>query len=149
MNDLVFAGWDIFPDNAYQAASNAGVLSLQDLEKVKPFLSAIKPMKAAFDQNYVKKLDGPNIKKGKNKYELALQIKEDIAEFQEDQQSFAPGDVLVRLDGNFSEAGGSALDAGKVRGGDEGESSGDCAVDVVRLGGDYQRACHSPTARRT
>ena len=81
LDDLVFAGWDIYKDNAFQAASNAGVLSLQDLEKVKPFLSGIKPMKAAFDHEYVKKLDGPNIKKGKTKYELALQIKEDIANF--------------------------------------------------------------------
>src|ERR1700736_224465 len=81
LNDLVFAGWDIFNDNAYESAANAGVLNLQDLAKVKPFLSTIKPMKAAFDHNFVKLIDGPNIKKGKNKYELALQIKEDIADF--------------------------------------------------------------------
>ena len=81
LDDLVFGGWDIYKDNAFQSASNAGVLSLQDLAKVKPFLSGIKPMKAAFDREYVKKLDGPNVKKGKNKYELALQIKEDIANF--------------------------------------------------------------------
>ena len=47
LKDLVFGGWDIFKDNAYQAASKAGVLSVQDLEKVKPFLSGIAPMKAA------------------------------------------------------------------------------------------------------
>jgi myo-inositol-1-phosphate synthase len=81
LHDLVFAGWDIYKDNAFQSASNAGVLNPQDLAKVKPFLSTIKPMKAAFDPEYVKKLDGPNVKKGKNKYELALQIKEDIANF--------------------------------------------------------------------
>jgi myo-inositol-1-phosphate synthase len=81
LNDLVFAGWDIYKDNAFQSAANAGVLSLEDLAKVKPFLSGIKPMKAAFDPEYVKKLNGPNVKKGKNKFELALQIKEDIANF--------------------------------------------------------------------
>jgi len=81
LEDLVFGGWDIFKDNAYQAAAKAGVLSPQDLDKVKPFLSKIKPMKAAFDREYVKKLDGTYVKKGKNKYELALQIKEDIANF--------------------------------------------------------------------
>jgi myo-inositol-1-phosphate synthase len=81
LNDLVFAGWDIFNDNAYESAANAGVLNLQDLAKVKTFLSTIKPMKAAFDHNYVRLIDGPNIKKGKNKYELALQIKEDIEKF--------------------------------------------------------------------
>jgi myo-inositol-1-phosphate synthase len=81
LDDLVFGGWDIFKDNAYEAASNAGVLSPEDLLKVKSFLSKIKPMKAAFDKEYVKRLDGTYVKKAKNKYELALQIKEDIANF--------------------------------------------------------------------
>src|SRR5258708_5281906 len=81
LKDLTFGGWDIFRDNAYQSAANAGVLNPQDLEKVKPFLSTIKPMKAAFDHDFVRLIDGPNIKKCKNKYELALQIKEDIENF--------------------------------------------------------------------
>jgi myo-inositol-1-phosphate synthase len=81
LQDVVFAGWDIFNDNAFQSARNAGVLNPEDLKKVKPFLSGIRPMKAAFDREYVKMLDGPNVKKGKNKYELALQIKEDISNF--------------------------------------------------------------------
>jgi myo-inositol-1-phosphate synthase len=81
LDDLVFAGWDIFRDNAYEAAAKAGVLSPEHLAKVKPFLSKIKPMKAAFDKEYVKRLDGTWVKKAKNKYELALQIKEDIANF--------------------------------------------------------------------
>jgi myo-inositol-1-phosphate synthase len=81
LSDLVFAGWDIFRDNAFQSAAKAGVLGAEDLAKVKPMLSEIKPMKAAFDPEYVKKLHGPNVKKGKNKYELALQIKEDIENF--------------------------------------------------------------------
>jgi myo-inositol-1-phosphate synthase len=81
LDDLVFGGWDIFKDNAYQAAAKAGVLSNEHLAKVKPFLSKIKPMKAAFDKEYVKKLDGTYVKTAKNKYELALQIKEDIANF--------------------------------------------------------------------
>ena len=79
--DLVFGGWDIFKDNAYQAAAKAGVLSSEHLAKVKTFLSGIQPMKAAFDREYVKKLDGSHVKKAKNKYELALQITEDIANF--------------------------------------------------------------------
>src|SRR5580704_6837056 len=53
----------------------------EDLAKSKKFLSAIRPMKAAFDRNYVKRLDGPNVKKAKTKYDLALEIKEDIARF--------------------------------------------------------------------
>ena len=87
LDDLVFGGWDIFKDNAYEAASNAGVLSPEDLHKVKPFLSKIKPMKAAFDKEYVKRLDGTYVKKAKNKYELALQIKEDIANFKKSSRA--------------------------------------------------------------
>src|SRR3954471_11839511 len=86
LKDVVFGGWDIFKDNAYQAASKAGVLSAQDLDKVKPFLSGISPMKAAFDQEYVKRLDGKHVKKGKSKYDLALQIKEDIARFRKEKR---------------------------------------------------------------
>jgi myo-inositol-1-phosphate synthase len=81
LDDLVFGGWDLFKDNAYEAAAKAGVLSKEHLGRVKPFLSKIKPMRAAFDKEYVKKLDGTYVKKAKNKYELALQIREDIANF--------------------------------------------------------------------
>ncbi|MGA8368028.1 MAG: inositol-3-phosphate synthase [Candidatus Acidiferrales bacterium] len=81
LDDLVFGGWDIYPDNAYQAAANAGVLSPQDLAKAEKFLKGLKPMTAAFDRNYVKNIEGPNVKKGKNKFDLAEQIREDIREF--------------------------------------------------------------------
>ena len=56
LENIVFGGWDIFPDSAYEAAKNAAVLSSEHLAEVKKFLSKIQPMKAAFDQNYVKKL---------------------------------------------------------------------------------------------
>jgi myo-inositol-1-phosphate synthase len=82
LEDIVFGGWDIFPDSAYEAAKNAAVLSTEHLAEVKKFLSKIRPMKAAFDQNYVKKLTGTHVKKGRNKYELALQIRDDIQKFQ-------------------------------------------------------------------
>ncbi|MCL6565154.1 MAG: inositol-3-phosphate synthase [Acidobacteriia bacterium] len=81
LENLVFGGWDIFPDNAYEAARKAGVLEREHLEKVRGFLETIRPMPAAFDRNYVRKLDGPNVKRGKTKYELALQIREDIERF--------------------------------------------------------------------
>ena len=81
LNDLVFTGWDIFEDDMYAAAAKAGVLERSLLEQVKPFLSGIKPCKAVFDKNYVKKLDGPNVKKGKSKMELAEQLRQDIREF--------------------------------------------------------------------
>ncbi len=82
LDKMVFGGWDIFPDTAYEAAAKAGVLDAHHLGLAKSFLSRIQPMKAAFDQNYVKNLSGTNVKKGKTKYELALQIKDDIASFQ-------------------------------------------------------------------
>ncbi|MCX8159599.1 MAG: inositol-3-phosphate synthase [Candidatus Saccharicenans sp.] len=84
LNDLVFAGWDIFPDNAYEAALKAGVLRKEHLEPVREELERIKPMPAVFDRNYVKKLDGPNKKTGSNKYELALQLMDDIKRFKEE-----------------------------------------------------------------
>jgi myo-inositol-1-phosphate synthase len=82
LEDLVFTGWDIFEDDMYAAASNAGVLDKELLGQVKPFLSSIKPRKAVFDHNYVKKIDGPNVKKGKNKMDLAEQVRADVREFQ-------------------------------------------------------------------
>jgi myo-inositol-1-phosphate synthase len=81
LKDLVFGGWDIFADDAYEAATKAGVLDAKDLEKAKKFLKTIKPMKAAFDQNYVKLLHGTHVKKGKTKFDLAEQIREDIRNF--------------------------------------------------------------------
>jgi myo-inositol-1-phosphate synthase len=81
LDDIVFGGWDVFPDDAYQAASKAGVLEAKDLSKVQKFLKTIKPMKAAFDQHYVKNLSGPNVKRAKNKFELAEQLREDIRNF--------------------------------------------------------------------
>jgi myo-inositol-1-phosphate synthase len=81
LNDLVFGGWDVFPDNAYEAASKSGVLDANHLGKVKKFLTGIRPMKAAFDQNYVKRLHGTHVKKAKNKFDLTQEIKEDIQKF--------------------------------------------------------------------
>src|SRR5271156_1773752 len=81
LDDLVFTGWDIFEDDMYAAAKNAGVLDRELLDQIKPFLSSIKPRKAVFDHNYVKKIDGPNIKKGKNKMDLAEQLRADIRDF--------------------------------------------------------------------
>jgi myo-inositol-1-phosphate synthase len=83
LSDLVFTGWDIFEDDMYSAAGKAGVLDRSLVEQVKPFLSSITPRKAVFDKNYVKKLDGPNVKKGKNKMELAEQLRQDIRDFKQ------------------------------------------------------------------
>jgi myo-inositol-1-phosphate synthase len=81
LDDLVFGGWDIFEDDCYDAACTAGVLDRPLLDQIKPDLAAIKPMSAVFDRRYVKRLDGPNVKKGANKMELADQLRADIRRF--------------------------------------------------------------------
>src|SRR6476646_309248 len=81
LDDIVFGGWDIFPDNAYQAAARAGVLESKHLEPLKEELEAVKPMTAVFEQAYVKKLNGPNVKKGTSKMHLAEQVMDDIKAF--------------------------------------------------------------------
>src|SRR5580700_6754332 len=81
LEDLVFTGWDIFGGNLYDAAKTAQVLDRDQLESMKPFLQSIEPMPAAFDQHYVKRLTAKKQKVGKNKCDLANQIRNDIAEF--------------------------------------------------------------------
>jgi myo-inositol-1-phosphate synthase len=81
LNDIVFGGWDIFEEDCYAAARTAGVLDAAQLDSVRQELEAVKPMPAVFDQRYVKRLDGPNVKKGKNKRDLAEQLIADIREF--------------------------------------------------------------------
>jgi len=81
LDDLVFTGWDIFGGNLYDAAKTAQVLDRDQLEQIKPFLQSIEPMPAAFNQHYVKRLEGKTVKTGKNKCDLANQIRNDIAAF--------------------------------------------------------------------
>jgi myo-inositol-1-phosphate synthase len=81
LKDIVFTGWDIFEDNVYEAAAHAAVLDAATLKKLKPYLSKIKPMPAVFDRYYVKRLDGKHVKKGKNKLDLAEQLRTDIRAF--------------------------------------------------------------------
>jgi myo-inositol-1-phosphate synthase len=81
LNDIVFGGWDIFEEDCYAAARTAGVLERSQLDQVRSELEAVKPMPAVFDQRYVKRLDGPNVKKGKNKRDLAEQLVADIRAF--------------------------------------------------------------------
>ncbi len=84
LDDIVFGAWDIFHDNAFDAAMNAGVLEKDLLNQLSEPLSSLKPMAAVFEQNYVKRLHGENVKTGKNKMELAEQLIEDIAKFKSD-----------------------------------------------------------------
>ena len=81
MEDLVFGGWDVFPDDAFEAATHAGVLERGTLEKVEDQLRAVKPMKAVFDQSFVRRLDGPHVKTGKTKWDMVEEVREDIENF--------------------------------------------------------------------
>ena len=81
LNDIVFGGWDIFPDNAYEAAMYAEVLKEKDLNGVKDELEAIKPMPAAFDHNWAKRLNGTHIKKAATRWEMVEQLRQDIRDF--------------------------------------------------------------------
>ncbi|MGD2151844.1 MAG: inositol-3-phosphate synthase [Gemmatimonadales bacterium] len=85
LNDLVFGAWDPIPDDALKSAQTCGVLQESDLRTVADFLSEIKPMPAVFSRDYVKKLDGPNVKKG-GKKELAEQLRQDIRRFKDEQK---------------------------------------------------------------
>jgi myo-inositol-1-phosphate synthase len=84
LDDVVFGGWDIFDENCYEAAKTAGVLDVELLEQIRPELERITPMAAVFERKYVKRLDGPNVKKGRTKRELAEALREDIRRFKKD-----------------------------------------------------------------
>jgi myo-inositol-1-phosphate synthase len=86
LDQIVFGGWDIFEDNCYEAAKTAGVLENSLLDSIKDELSAVTPMSAVFDRQYVKRLDGPNVKKGKNKKDLAEQLIADIRRFKSEHK---------------------------------------------------------------
>jgi myo-inositol-1-phosphate synthase len=86
LDQIVFGGWDIFEDNCYDAAKTAGVLESSLLDSIKDELSAVTPMSAVFDRQYVKRLDGPNVKKGKNKKDLAEQLIADIRRFKSEHK---------------------------------------------------------------
>jgi len=83
MEDLVFGGWDIFEDNAYESAVHASVLEASLLEKIRAPLEIIKPMKAVFDTDYVRRLQGPNVKDRGSKMDKAEMLMDDIRQFRE------------------------------------------------------------------
>ena len=81
LNDIVFGAWDLFPDNAYEAAVKAAVLKPQDIEPVRDELEAIRPIPALFDKEYASNIDGPNVKAKASRWELTEQVREDIRRF--------------------------------------------------------------------
>ena len=86
LHDLVFGGWDIFEDDCYAAARTAGVIEPSLLDQVRPELERIRPWPAVFDQRYVKRLNGPNVKKGTNKRDLVEQVVADMGRFKSDHK---------------------------------------------------------------
>ena len=83
LDDLVFGAWDPIPDDAYDSCKVAGVLGSSHTEPIADFLKSIEPMTAVFDQHYVKRLEGSNVKSGKTKRDLAEALREDIRDFKE------------------------------------------------------------------
>ena len=86
LQDLEFASWDLFDDDAYTAAVKAGVLEMSLLEQLRPVLEEVRPYPAVFDNRYVKRLDGTHVRKGRNKWDLAHQLMEQIRSFQREKQ---------------------------------------------------------------
>ncbi len=84
LSDLVFGAWDPIPDDAYESCKVCGVLNAEHVEPIADFLRSVRPMPAVFDQQYVKRLEGTNVKSGKTKRDLAEAIREDIRQFKEE-----------------------------------------------------------------
>ncbi len=84
LDDIVFAAWDVYPANAYESALNAEVLKEKDIDPVRAELEAIKPLLAAFDRNYAKRLDGDNVKTVSDRWDMTRQIREDIRRFKQE-----------------------------------------------------------------
>src|ERR1700752_4622304 len=82
LEDLEFGGWDIYEDTAYEAALNAAVLDRALLEKLREPLEKLQPMDAVFDQDYVRRIRGPNVKEARTKMEKAEMLMDDIRDFQ-------------------------------------------------------------------
>jgi myo-inositol-1-phosphate synthase len=85
LHDLEFAAWDLFPDNAYEAAVTAGVLSSEHLSLVKDCLTQIQPMPAAFYPDHVKRLHGTHVKAATNKAEMVDALRADIRAFMKER----------------------------------------------------------------
>ena len=151
LEDVVFGGWDIFEDNAYEAAKTAGVLDKDLLEQIRPELEAIKPMSAVFDRRYVKRLDGPNVKKGKTKKDLAEQLVEDMRQFKQQNNCdrlvmIWCGSTEVYLTESPSHASVEALEKGLEANDDNIPSSMIYAYAAIREGIPYANAAPNLSA---
>ena len=142
----MFGGWDIFEDDCYAAARTAGVIEPSLLEQVRPELEKIRPWPAVFDQRYVKRLDGPNVKKGKNKKDLAEQVIADIRKFKADNNLDRLVMVWCGSTEVFMTESPAHADDRELRARARGERSGDSVEHGLRLRGDPRG--HSLRQRR-
>ena len=134
LDDLVFGAWDPFPDNAYEAALKRGVLDRHEhLEPIADFLKSIKPMPAVFDQHYVKRLDGTNVKTGSTKMELAETIREDIRDFKAKNSCDRLVMIWCASTEIFIEAGAGAPEPRGLRGRRWSQRRDHRALDALRL----------------
>ncbi len=86
LEDLEFASWDVFEDDAYTAAVKAGVLEMSLLDQLRPVLEDVRPYPAVFDNRYVKRLDGTHVQEGRTKWDLAHQLMDQIRSFQREKK---------------------------------------------------------------
>ncbi len=134
LDDLVFGCWDPFPDDAYVAAQRAGVLEAgRHLEPIAEALRDVRPMKAAFDPRYVKRLDGPNVKADMSKRAMLEGLREDINRFKEQHQLERVVMIWCGSTEIFIEPSAGAHRPRVVRAGDRRRRPDDRAVDALRL----------------
>ena len=135
LDDLVFGGWDIFNDSAYEAAANAKVLEKDLLLQLKPLLDWIKPMAAVFDPNYIKKISGPNVKTGKNKRDLAEQLRADIRNFKKENGCDRLVMIWCASTESFQKASAVHASVAAFEAGLEASDAQHCALTDLRLRG--------------
>ena len=138
LDDLVFGGWDIYPDNAYEAARKAGVLSNEHLAALKPFLETIKPWPAVFDP-LREEAHGRKRQEGQEQARPGRAGRGRHRALQEGERPRPPGDGLVRLDRGLPRGGRGALHAREVREGPGREPPRHPALDDLRLRGHQGR----------
>lgn len=141
LNDIVFGGWDIFPDNAYEAAMYAEVLKEKDLNNVKEELQAIKPMPAAFDHNWAKRLNGTHIKQAATRWEMVEQLRQDIRDFKAANNCERIAVLWAASTEIYIPLSDEHMSLAAIGKSDEGKQYGSCFPEYVLCLRCYRRRC--------